>query len=388
MSNDGTTGRRLERIHTDEGPMRRLLGQPNGVQHGAQRRRRSPVSAVCRPEGVSAQTSESLPLGGSPQSLDARDTNIHPRKAKKESQRRFWCFTSNTAEDPKLVQAIESGLAAFDSSVRYIVFQKERGKDSTHNHFQGYVEFTRGYRLNGVKKRISETAHFEPRRATADKAIAYCKKEDTRVDGPWEFGVRSRGQGARSDLEAFKDAIKGGKRRGDLYEEYPVAMGKYPKFYEGYRLALQKEGWRETNVVLLIGPTGTGKTRWVYDNWKDKGFWRLPLVTTGLWFDTYDGEPYALIDDFTGRISLNSLLQLLDGYWIKVPIKHGFTWWGPTNIAVTTNIEPRLWYKWVHREHQYMCLGRRFSLIMQFDADKTITKYVDWKEYFHEEDIQ
>ncbi len=171
-----------------------------------------------------------------------------------------------------------------------------------------------------------------------------------------------------------------------MYDIHTLGMAKYPKFYEGYRLTLQKEGWRNVEVILLIGPTGTGKTRWVYDHWLDKGLWRVPLVTTGLWFDTYDGQSHVLIDDFTGRISLQSLLQLLDGYFIKVPIKYGFTWWVPSYIGVTTNIEPRLWYGWLKREQQYMALARRFSKVLQFASDGEITEYVS-NEYFHTEDI-
>jgi len=171
-----------------------------------------------------------------------------------------------------------------------------------------------------------------------------------------------------------------------MYDEHTIGMMRYPKFYDGYRLTLQKEGWRDVKVVLLIGPTGTGKTRWVYDHWLDKGLWRVPLVTTGLWFDTYDGQSHVLIDDFTGRISLSSLLQLLDGYFIKVPIKYGFTWWVPAYIAVTTNLEPRIWYGWAKREDQYMCLARRFTTIYQFAVDGEVTEYVS-DEYFHAEDI-
>jgi len=315
-------------------------------------------------------------------------TSKRKRTKTKGPQRRFWCFTScDTETEQPFLQTIEGGLDALGGDVRYIVFQKERAP-SGEIHYQGYVEFKKSHRLNGVRAIIAGNAHFEPRIGTAAEAIIYCKKEETRIEGPWEFGEASKGSGARTDLGDFRDAIRDGGRRASLYEQYPGMMARYPKFYEGYRLTLQPEGWRPVKCVLLIGDTGTGKTRWVYDNWKD--FWRLPMITTGLWFDTYDGHTHALMDDFAGaasKVTLVSLLQILDGYFIKVPIKHGFTWWGPTHIAVTTNLEPKSWYQWKNREHQYMALARRFTHIMQFTVEDGIFNYTS-EEYFHADDIK
>ncbi len=365
-----------------------MLDLPDGNQPRAANGRPS-LPALCGPDGpipkaprrvvhAAEEGKENQPPSG---------TSKSKRGTAKVSQRRFWCFTScDTETEQKFLQTIEGGLDALGGDVRYIVFQKERASTGK-IHYQGYVEFKKSYRFNRVRALIAGNAHFEARRGTATEAIAYCKKEDTRIEGPWEFGQASKGPGTRTDLGSFRDAIRDGARRRDLFDSQPVMMAKFPKFYEAYRMTLQPEGWRSVECVLLIGDTGTGKTRWVYDNWK--GFWRLPMITTGLWFDTYDGHTHALMDDFAGaasKVSLVSLLQILDGYFIKVPIKHGFTWWGPTHIAVTTNLEPRSWYQWNKREHQYMALARRFTKIMQFTVEDGIIMYTS-EEYFHADDI-
>jgi len=45
-----------------------------------------------------------------------------------------------------------------------------------------------GKRITGLKK-FCDKAHFEP--VKVDNGIdAYCMKEETRLEGPWEFGVR------------------------------------------------------------------------------------------------------------------------------------------------------------------------------------------------------
>ena len=38
-----------------------------------------------------------------------------------------------------------------------------------------------------------EGAHFEPRRGTRDQARDYCRKAETKVDGPWEHGAFGAG---------------------------------------------------------------------------------------------------------------------------------------------------------------------------------------------------
>ncbi len=319
-----------------------------------------------------------------------REPNV-PRRTvhrRRGQQRRHWVFTSHSTEEGKLFQAITGGLGALDVSVRYIIFQKEKGATGGNEHFQGYVEFSRGYRLNQVRRLIDNGAHFEPRRGTQEEAIAYCRKPDTRIEGPWSFGEPSKGKGSRTDLESFRDAIKSGKRKKDLYESHPQQIARYPKFYEGFRDVLQEEGWREIEVILLVGETGLGKTRWVYKNWNKGSFWRLPIVFTTMWFDGYDGQEYALIDEFAGRfskVSLTVLLQILDGYFVKTPIKHGFTWFGPKHIAVTTNLEPHKWYNWKGRETQYMALARRFTKIMQF-VNEDVFEYTH-QEYFNKDDV-
>lgn len=131
---------------------------------------------------------------------------------------RHWCFTVNNPEQPLDWSAVKG--------VRYAVYQMESGESGT-PHFQGYVEFSTQPRLAALKK-ILPTAHWEPRRGTRDQARAYCMKDESRLDGPWEFGNWISGQGARSDLAtAIESAKQGGMKR--LAEEHPVAYVKYHK---------------------------------------------------------------------------------------------------------------------------------------------------------------
>ena len=67
---------------------------------------------------------------------------------------------------------------------RFIVFQLEQGLDGATPHVQGYIEFNCQLRLNAAKRLISQRAHLEVRRGSQQQAIAYCEKQETRLEGP------------------------------------------------------------------------------------------------------------------------------------------------------------------------------------------------------------
>jgi len=258
-----------------------------------------------------------------------------------------------------------------EDKMEYLVYQEEVGDSGTY-HFQGYCEFKYAMSLLPLKELLGGLAvHIEARRGTQEQAIAYAKKEDTRVDGPFEFGT-PRSQGKRVDLEAFKDAVLSGKRKRDLVEDHYVILARYGKFYD--TLTMMNRPRRSTDLVvtLLYGPTGTGKTRWVMDKFgQDDDFYRAPLNNGTMWYDTYDGHAKVLLDDFAGKasyISLCSLLQLLDRYPILVPTKGSHTWWLPDEVFVTTNILPKNWYTWENRAEQYKALARRFHKVSLYNV--------------------
>lgn len=76
----------------------------------------------------------------------------------------------------------------FPEWLTYAVWQLEVGDEGT-PHYQGYLEcsgkrsFAQIHSIPGF-----ERAHLEPRRGTQGQAVAYCTKDDSRVDGPWHHG--------------------------------------------------------------------------------------------------------------------------------------------------------------------------------------------------------
>ncbi len=277
------------------------------------------------------------------------------------------CWTLNNPHET-------GGMVMFDEEkMDYLVYQEEIGESGTY-HFQGYCEFTNKVSQNKAKEMLGgNTVHLERRRGSQAQAIAYCKDPEKRVahTEPYEEGTPHT-QGKRMDLEGFKNEVMEGANLRELLDEHYGVIARYPKFYEKLKQMNRPQRTEQLEVVLLIGPTGTGKTRHVEDMYgRDDEFWRLPLSNGKMWFDSFDGHTKVLLDDFSGaasHFSLCDLLQLLDRYSIQVPTKGGHTWWMPNEVYVTTNLLPAKWYKWEHREEQYNALARRFSKVLLFDV--------------------
>jgi len=144
-----------------------------------------------------------------------------------------WCFTLNNYSDNEVDVLRE----LFNSStVNYALFQREVGKEGT-PHLQGYISFESRKRLTAIKKLVGDRANLRVAKGTALQNRDYCSKEETAVPGSLEeFGeVPEEKSGKRSDLEDFKEAVKGGcislKR---LREDYSEVIAKYPRFVKEY----------------------------------------------------------------------------------------------------------------------------------------------------------
>lgn len=277
------------------------------------------------------------------------------------SRLRNWCFTKFVEEEKEYVDIISN-----KDRVRCAVWQLERSPTTGRLHLQGYAEFKSALRMAQVKTIFDDDSlHLEGRRGSREQAIDYCKKLETRIRGPWEFGdfgdVRP---GARNDLLDVARSILDGQELGTIIQEYPVQYIKFKRGIEALHFERERtvsKDFRRLQVLVYHGDAGTGKTRTAVESAADDYY----ILDQGerLWFDGYRGESTLIIDDFYGWIKYGTLLRILDGYQFRCEIKGGFVYAKWMKVVITSNKHPGEWYS----QGMTDALRRRITEIVHFE---------------------
>lgn len=284
------------------------------------------------------------------------------------SQAKHWCFTINNPTLELDKQTFERA-----SDLLYCVMQLEKGDEEETPHLQGIIGFNKKKRFNQVKM-LHDRAHWEVAR-NVPASIGYCKKEETRIDGPWEYGEVPfhAVKGKRKDLDKVVDLIREGKSIREIFNEQPNAVVRYQRNIQSLTVLFAAPRNFATRCFLFYGPTGTGKTTAAMDRF-EKPFKIICPKHGVLWFDGYDPTYHQtiVIDDFYGGIKWGELLQLTDRHPMQVQTKGGSVQFRPKNIIFTSNTHYETWYPKMDKAP----LKRRFQefgAVMLFENDGTRT---------------
>lgn len=270
-----------------------------------------------------------------------------------------FCFTINNWS--------ESDINTLDNILcNYLIYGKEVGENGT-PHLQGYVSFSKNYKLGGLKK-IHSKAHWEVAK-TRDEAINYCMK-----DG--KFTIRdNRTQGSRTDLSMAIDCLKTGGIKKLVLE--------CPKEYVKYSTGLEKLAMKYTKprdpkvppvIIWLYGKTGTGKTRQVIE--KEPDLWISGRDLK--WWDGYENQEAVLFDDFRGDFcTFHELLRILDRYPYNVQVKGGTRVFNSKRIYITSCFKPTKVYDTREDIGQ---LTRRITEIKEVVKEATLKKVTEVTE--------
>ncbi len=221
--------------------------------------------------------------------------------------------------------------------MKYLVVGIEVCPSTGKQHWQGYVEFVRALDFGKVKTLLGgEATHIEPRRGTAEQASVYCKK-DNKFE---ENGTISK-QGKRSDIEECTDMLVDGNSIKTMALANPVQYVKYHKGLEKFKnLLIEPRNW-VTEVIVLYGKTGCGKSRQARELCKDYWVW---TPARDKWFDGYEGHADVIMEEFRGQLPLGFMLTLLDRYECPLQVKGGMVEFCPKKIVITSPKHPRDWY--------------------------------------------
>jgi len=277
-----------------------------------------------------------------------------------------WCFTINNYEDDYPDMLIESFRnAVIGGSVTHAIFAKEIAPQTGTPHLQGYVLFPTRHTLAVVKAHwLTAASHVEHRKGTDWEAWNYCKKETTRPEDIYEAGTpprqperdreRARTERNRENFQVFLNDIMQypWRRLIDRDIDFQMWASSHLAFYRTMVAETQERACeleRDINVVVLWGPTGTGKTRTAVNECRMLALNQYPYIFTASsqtkWMDHYRGQKCLILDEFDPNVwHINEVKRWLDRYPLLLQVKGSMV---PANfdvVYITSNYNPDMWY--------------------------------------------
>lgn len=246
----------------------------------------------------------------------------------------------------------------------YMVYGHEICPTTGRPHLQGYHHYATNRTYPNKKWRAVTDLEKNGRdfisSGTPDQNRRYClgltdgKTPNTNV---WEYG-ECPSQGTRTDWAVARASLAQGRELVAVVEEQPQLLPCIRSLERFQQLCLRPLN-REVNVFVLVGPPGTGKSKFAYD-FDDKVYSK----PEGTWFDGYTGQRTLLLDDYYGDLPYAQLLKVCDRYPLNVPVKGGFVYAQWTTVIITSNRQPEQWYqqnidafmrrvKFLDREHKH-----------------------------------
>jgi len=264
--------------------------------------------------------------------------------------------------------------------VHYAVWQLEKGANGTeanpagYRHIQLYIEFTRPRTFEQAKNFLGEQAHLEIPKKVRKACIAYCKKKDTRVAGPWEFGDESaKQQGKRSDLDEVKHALDSGVDVKTISDTNFSSWCRYRKSFDEYVAnirGVERDGIAAPHVIVVWGSSGCGKSRWAF--MRDPSAYRaMPGKEQTMWWERYAGQNCVVFDDFADdQLSLQEFCRICDPYPCLVPVKQSSAPLRAHEFIFTSNIDPATWWHRRDAEEALPQVFRRIDHIVHLGAPR------------------
>jgi hypothetical protein len=239
----------------------------------------------------------------------------------------------------------------FPEWVKYMVWQLECGEEGV-MHYQGYMECQGQKYFHQIKEIPGfERSHLEVRRGNQAEAVNYCMKEDTRVDGPWEYGTKSEvgGKGHRSDLLEIQGKLMQGISLKRLADEHFSSCIRYGRAFKDYKRTHTAPRDFKSIVILIVGPSGKQKSTLARLIGKALGsVYQAPMPKgSGMYYDDYDGEDVFFLDEFDGnRMRPTEFNMLCDEGQHILPVHGGAGHQFVSKfILICSNYLPSEWWK-------------------------------------------
>ena len=248
------------------------------------------------------------------------------------------------------------------SVVRFFIAQQEICPDTHRLHLQAYIEVFRPVSMNVLKEKVFggffNHIHIETSRGTSQANIAYCTKLESRAPEtkPTSFGAPARNVDDKQagEHQPVGELIAGKLVRGasvvEVCQAHPSFclnhMRGVERFHEIMSNRHPHKKYTPRSAYALVGPTGTGKSRWLWERFPAAYIVSLLNAKGGgksLWYDGYQGQEVIVFSEMP-CMTVQEFLTLCDPYPIQVQRKGGSVWWTPRLLFFVSNIPVKDWW--------------------------------------------
>lgn len=201
-------------------------------------------------------------------------------KCESRIRSRIWlCTLNNPSESLKDLFELFKPL--------YMCGQLEKGESGT-LHFQFYLHFKLSTWFSSLKKLHSKVHFVNVQKDNG--ADLYCMKEESRVEGPFEFGDKPIKRNSKTDWDSvFLNAKRG--NFDNIPSDIKVRCYSNLKKIEKDHIVCRDS--KDLRGVWIYGPAGSGKSRLAREQYPESYF-----KLANKWWDGYLNQKSVILDDF------------------------------------------------------------------------------------------
>lgn len=300
-------------------------------------------------------------------------------------QSRKWFLTINNPEKYNLNRDnITDTLMKFKPS--YFCLADEISSTGTpHTHV--FIYAPSPIRFSTLKNRFPN-AHIDNVRGSVMECRDYIRK-----DGKWaesekqnaivensfyEWGdIPKPNEEFSPGMSKLIESVEAGMTTYEIIKTYPK-YGFRVNDIDAIRQTILENKYRKEkrNVVVayIYGPTGTGKTRTIFESFSAEDVCRITTYNknNGVRFDGYHGQKVIVFEEYNSQIPLQEFLNYLDIYPVSLPARYHDRVACYHHIFITSNLplrdqysdtryyEPEVWnalYRRIHYEIEFTDKG-------------------------------
>lgn len=252
--------------------------------------------------------------------------------ARTRAHRKYQLTINNPLEHDFSHEVIKSTLSTFTGCLYWCLCDEIGEQGTPHTHV--YALFRNPVEFDTIHRRFYG-AHIEPVRGSNQENRDYIRKEgrylndpkhETNLPDTFEESGELPPETTRRETQSAEvlEMIRSGASNEEILSAFPTQMTHLKSIDSTRQTLLEAEyrnRFRSLKVYYLFGKTGVGKTRFVMEKY---GYDKVYRVTNYAHpFDSYQGQPVILFEEFRSDLPLKDMLKYLDGYPLMLPCRYG-----------------------------------------------------------------